>query len=90
MTKIKCSLIHSLEIKHESVLRNQGRFFINNKRSDDMETQNGKIEDKELKAMIDKLNNTKAEDIKLTEHEHILLFNYLKELELYRKLHPKL
>lgn len=43
-------------------------------------------DDKELEFMINRLDNTQVDKINFTEQDQMKIFNWLKELTLYRKL----
>ena len=49
-----------------------------------------KVEDPELHDMIYRLNHTLVQDLHLNEKDHIKIYNWLKELELYKKIHGPL
>jgi hypothetical protein len=49
-----------------------------------------KVEDAELTDMIHKLDITPAPKLELDINDHMNIYNWLKELELYRKLHGPL
>lgn len=49
-----------------------------------------KIEDNELSDMIHKFDTVSAPDLNLNVNDHMRIYNWLKELELYRKLHGPL
>ena len=49
-----------------------------------------KVEDSELHDMIYRLNHTLIQDLHLNEKDHIKIYNWLKELELYKKIHGPL
>ena len=45
-----------------------------------------RVYDPELHDMIHRFDNTPAPELKLDVNDHMKLYNWLKELELYRKL----
>lgn len=45
------------------------------------------IEDPELQEMIHRLDYTPAPELVLDVNDYLRIYNWLKELELYRKLH---
>ena len=49
-----------------------------------------KIDDSELSDMIYKFDTVSAPDLNLDVNDHMKIYNWLKELELYRKLHGPL
>ena len=49
-----------------------------------------KVENPELHDMIYRLNHTLVQDLHLNEKDHIKIYNWLKELELYKKIHGPL
>lgn len=49
-----------------------------------------KVEDAELTDMIHKLDTIPAPKLELDINDHMNIYNWLKELELYRKLHGPL
>lgn len=49
-----------------------------------------KIDDSELSDMIHKFDTVSAPDLNLDVNDHMKIYNWLKELELYRKLHGPL
>ena len=49
-----------------------------------------KVEDAELTDMIHKFDTIPAPKLELDINDHMNIYNWLKELELYRKLHGPL
>ena len=49
-----------------------------------------KVENTELHDMIHRFNHTLVQDLHLSEKDHIKIYNWLKELELYKKIHGPL
>jgi len=45
-----------------------------------------KVEDPELHSMIEKFDYTPAPELTLNINEYLNIYNWLKELELYRKI----
>lgn len=45
-----------------------------------------KVDDPELNDLIHKFDYTPSSELKFNVNEHMSIYNYLKELELYRKL----
>lgn len=45
------------------------------------------VEDPELQEMIHRLDYTPAPELVLDVNDYLRIYNWLKELELYRKLH---
>ena len=48
--------------------------------------KNQNIDSKDLALMINRFDKTQADKIHLTDKEQLQIFNWLKELALYRKL----